>query len=803
MMSHALPASGIHWRFRLWAGLMLLMLVAFGWRVLPALKIETDILALLPDEQGDVATSHAVNQFSQALSGKLLLLIGAPDAEQATRAAQAFAEPLRASGAFTQISLEQDGMSQSLLALYQPHRSYLLSQRHLAMLASDGQSRLQNEALRAAFTPTGLMRAVSFADDPLGLANDYFMQQLPVTGAAQLAGKYLLVTDTTALLPEQPHSFVLLTLELKGSPFATDVQEAATSALSAARRAAQQAITPARFDVVMSGAMPHAAAARERATSELSTFGALETLLVMALLIAVFSALRPLALGALTMGLSFVAGLCATHVVFGTVHVLALVFGSSLIGGVIDYSIHFFADRFRGDPDWSPAVAVEHVGGAILLGLCTTLLGYVVLLLVPFPGLRQIALFCVAGLATGCFTVLCAYPVLYRLPKRSLPWGPQLGQWLARSFMAWRWSRARSALLVTLLFASLVGVLFINLQDDVRALQSSPAELVAAEQRTAALLQTGIESRYYLVQGDSEQAVLETEVQLSARLDALQAEDVLKAYTAVSKSLPPLSQQQQAHALLQREVLQPAGALPALLQQLGYAETDVQSRTQAFAAGSSPLSVAQWLASDASLPYRDLWLGQLGAADATGQRHFASIVTLAGIKDVSALRTVAAAVPNVRLIDRVQAVSDVLRSYRQAMSWLLCAVYVIAMLLLRFQYGWREAPLLLLPSALASGVTLGLFGWFGIPVNLFTLLALWLVLGLGVDYGIFLRHGRTAMPTAALSVTLSATTTLLAFGMLAFSATPFIRSIGLTLLLAISLSWLFAMLSCLTLQKRL
>ena len=48
--------------------------------------------------------------------------------------------------------------------------------------------------------------------------------------------------------------------------------------------------------------------------------------------------------------------------------------------------------------------------------------------------------------------------------------------------------------------------------------------------------------------------------------------------------------------------------------------------------------------------------------------------------------------------------------------------------------------------------------------------------------------------TAILSVTLSACTTLIAFGLLAFSATPFIRSIGLTLLCAITLSWLFALL---------
>jgi predicted exporter len=85
-----------------------------------------------------------------------------------------------------------------------------------------------------------------------------------------------------------------------------------------------------------------------------------------------------------------------------------------------------------------------------------------------------------------------------------------------------------------------------------------------------------------------------------------------------------------------------------------------------------------------------------------------------------------------------------------------------------------------------------------VSVNLFNVFALLLVLALGVDYGIFLRHGQHARMTAILSVTLSACTTLIGFGMLAFSVTPFIRSIGLTLLCGIAFSWLFVMLSCMT-----
>jgi predicted exporter len=202
--------------------------------------------------------------------------------------------------------------------------------------------------------------------------------------------------------------------------------------------------------------------------------------------------------------------------------------------------------------------------------------------------------------------------------------------------------------------------------------------------------------------------------------------------------------------------------------------------------------VDEWLASPASEGARHLWLGRVGT------RH-ASIVTLGGIRDVQALTRIA--MDDIVLINRVAETTAILCRYRHAMTWLLAAIYCVAALVLLLRFGWRDMPRMLLPSVAATLATLGLFGWLGLPFNLFTLLALWLVLGLGIDYGIFLRHGREHRPTAILSVTLSACTTLIAFGLLAFSATPFIRSIGSTLLVAITLSWAFVLLSCLTNRK--
>jgi predicted exporter len=227
-------------------------------------------------------------------------------------------------------------------------------------------------------------------------------------------------------------------------------------------------------------------------------------------------------------------------------------------------------------------------------------------------------------------------------------------------------------------------------------------------------------------------------------------------------------------------VYPPGGLLDQIGSQLGFEPALLDRRRAEFTAATAPLALDEWLASSASAGTRQLWLGRVGS------RH-ASIVTLGGIRDVEALRTIG--LPGARLVDRVAETTDILGRYRHTMTWLLAAIYCVAALVLVLRFGWRDVPRMLLPSALATLATLGLFGWLDIPFNLFTLLALWLVLGLGIDYGIFLRHGRDHRATAILSVTLSACTTLIAFGLLAFSATPFIRSIGATLLVAITLSW--------------
>ena len=77
---------------------------------------------------------------------------------------------------------------------------------------------------------------------------------------------------------------------------------------------------------------------------------------------------------------------------------------------------------------------------------------------------------------------------------------------------------------------------------------------------------------------------------------------------------------------------------------------------------------------------------------------------------------------------------------------------------------------------------LTVFAASGIGLSLFHTMALFLVLGLGMDYVIFSAELRNEPSVTGQAVFLSALTSLLSFGLLAVSSMPVVQAFGLTML---------------------
>jgi predicted exporter len=88
-------------------------------------------------------------------------------------------------------------------------------------------------------------------------------------------------------------------------------------------------------------------------------------------------------------------------------------------------------------------------------------------------------------------------------------------------------------------------------------------------------------------------------------------------------------------------------------------------------------------------------------------------------------------------------------------------------------------------------LALAFLGATGQKLQLFHVLALMLLLGIGVDYSIFLHERPTLRRVTAawLAVGLSAASTLLSFGLLGFSNTPALQAFGFTMAIGIMTAW--------------
>ena len=327
-----------------------------------------------------------------------------------------------------------------------------------------------------------------------------------------------------------------------------------------------------------------------------------------------------------------------------------------------------------------------------------------------------------------------------------------------------------------------LGLSRLSTNDDIRSLQNPPRQLVDDQIALSRLLEAATPVQYYLVRGASAEQVLRREELLKQRLDPLIAAGRLGGYQALSNWVPSAHSQAAHRSLVQDRLLAPDGPLDMLGQRIGEDGAWVAATRAHLTRQVEPLTAEAFLRTAPSEPWRHLWLGQVNGV-------YASIVALRGfgMAALPALRTAGQGMEGVQWVDKVAEISSVLGRYRAYMGWVVVAAYGLVLLMLLPRYrgrAWR----VLAPTALASVATLAILALAGQHLQLFHVLALMLLLGVGVDYGIFMQEQRGTI--AWMAVGLSAANTILSFGLLGLSHTPALQAFGSTMLIGTALAWL-------------
>jgi len=743
----------------IWAAALAGLAVFSAVRLASGRAMETDLLAMLPDTEKNPVAELAIQALLKTTQERVVLLV------KGQEAALALAKDLEDSRAFAEVQSTLPPVDPGeLTRFYAPYR-FRLAPPDLPR----GELGPVIESHLSAPMFTGLSPAL----DPLGTFGAH-LARLPFQSTG------LEMRNGLLTIPSPQGTYILITAGLKGSAFDPVIQAQATGAVRSAEKHLASAFPGT--EVLRTGVIFYAADARQSAEREMNLISLLSMLAIFGLYALVFRSPRHFLLGLACVAAGLIAAVSVCLIVFGKLHLLTLVCGSCVMGVSVDYCFLYFAHHLGAGPAWEPRSALRRLMPALLLGLGTTLLGYAALLAAPFPGLRQIAVFSIVGLAGAFATVLLVLPDWLQAPMTPRP---RLMAWLegllARA-RAWSGSRGLHAALAGVLVLLAACLYLGRVDDDVHGLILPSRTLRLQETRIQELLKISTAGAFFLVEGDSPGQVLVREEALRARPPIPGAGSLM----AVS-SFVPSPQRQEDH--LARN-LQAAPALKKGMLDAGFRPEAVSRALEDLRTG--PLTVDAYLATTFSIPFRPFWLGRTA-------HGYASIILPTGAPESAALKQAASGLPGVTLVDKAQSVTDLLGHYRRMAAWALAGAVLLVGLLLGAWYGALSSIRILAPAIMGMLAALAAGALLGYPVTLFTVMALILALGFGVDYTVFLKESGAAGTSALLGVGLASYGTLVSYGLLALSHTPALRGFGITLALAVLVSTL---LSYLALERR-
>ncbi len=493
-------------------------------------------------------------------------------------------------------------------------------------------------------------------------------------------------------------------------------------------------------------------------------------------LLAFYRRFALIVLAALPLSLGFLCGLAVLSVVFTSVHGITLAFGFTLLGIAIDYPLHLFSHAARRPP----ADAVRAIWPTMRLGAISTIIAYLALVFSGSEGLAQLGVFTATGVAIAAAATRWWLPAL--LPTASAPQEAVQKMQTGEP----RYLPAAVVLIASLLlFALRPGEMFWN--DSLASLSPVPSQRLAEDQdfRSAS---GSPDLRYQLMISQPELEIL---LQQGERLDQHLNEAIAAGELEGFQSITQIVGSEMTHRARQRRI----PPRDVLEPRIAKAVEHTPFRSDAFTGFLDNAAAAR------NLPALTPALLDETPLKTWSEAHYlwesgqhVSLVTLRN-PDMARLRTrIGASGEDVAVIDLSASMTRMMQGYRQGA---LGTLAVAALLILGLCWMARGATNVVwiavtVIGALSASIAAILLAHGSLTV--IHLVALLLVLGLGLDYALFVsrpetrneaRSTRRALLACALS-------TSLAFTVLAFSSIPVLKFLGLTVAAGSAASLLLA-----------
>lgn len=742
-------------------GVFLLSLLVRG-----KVSIENSLFALIPHSNEEKQVLAAESAYAESSSRTVILLVSSSDFEEARAGALDLSARLAKTGAFEEVGTEAEGGIDAAEAgeLLASWYASLLDPETKRELEEGQYAQVRDEALASVFGGFTVQSLSALDTDPFLLSEKESRSLL--ARATNLSG----MGEKDGVLAAESGGKWHVMIGGRLTEDAVRLSDTRTIGRIYAEGDATKGVQVSYIGIPFHSWESARGAQRETAVITLVTMA-----LAILLFTLTFRSLPVILLCTADIVLSTLTALLAVLGVFGGMNILTLIFGTTLIGTCIDYSLHYILHAlWDGD---GPSLVRRRIFRSVAVSCASTVACYVLLLFAPYRILKEVAVFSTAGLVSSFLTSLVLYPFLFsRRPLAQRGWDAGQKELFAfRLTGKGRKTAATVFALSVLLFAAFT-LPKSRVFNDISQLYTPSQRLLESEKTADGVLLPFSRSAYAIVRGDSEEDVLCKEEEFVPLIADSTASGILSA----SLFVPSERTQEENRALVSKLY-------------------DAELEAVAGAEGIDPEGVlASFRSKEGSYLHvedipalSELWIGEVDGA-------VYGIVLLLGVKDKEGIRTAADAVDGVWYFDQARDISRELDVLTRTILVLLLAAFAVIIVMIILAYGARRSFGYAFAPLFVPVWTVGILTLAGRPIDFFATVALTLSVGLGLDYTVFVMEmqggesGRIRN-VSGFAVVLSFLTTIISFGSLAFSSFVPVGTFGLTVLIGLAGAFLYAL----------
>ncbi|WP_224995957.1 1-acyl-sn-glycerol-3-phosphate acyltransferase [Cesiribacter sp. SM1] len=473
------------------------------------------------------------------------------------------------------------------------------------------------------------------------------------------------------------------------------------------------------------------------------------------------------------------------------VSVIALGVGSVLLGITIDYALHLFT---HSKVERDMRVLFEDLSLPLLMSSLTTACAFLSLVFLRSNALADLGIFAgVSVIASALYTLVVLPHFIVNRSVGTVKRRENLVERGVAALAAFPFDKSKWAIAVFALLSAVSLFTWQNYSFESNMLQLNymPDHLARYEQNLNRVSTYSANNVFLISTGKDLWSALESEAAMKRRLDSLQQEGVIMDYLAVSDIVPPRSVQEQS---LRRwnSFWQQRNRDSLLLdfqqsaQQVGFQAAGFKDFEQLLRKDFSLLKEED--ASEIFSVVGEDMIIQSGD----------SVAIITTVKTNAANKKLVLQAFNraegTLIFDKAHFTNRLVELLQEDFNLLVNLSLVVVFLIILISYGRIELALItFIPILLSWLWILGLMGLLGLTFNIVNIIICTFIFGLGVDYSIFVMRGLTQQYKFGLanilsykkSIILSAVTTLLGIGVLAFAQHPALRSIALLAIIGI------------------